>query len=144
MNSILYSLIALPFFACNEKSHTEETSQEISISDIEIQELINATEMPEDERSSLEEHMTNLREDCANGDDDACEELRSLIEELEAYREDEGGESEREDEREENERISDECVEESRVAYEDCLHAGGSEEDCRENAAVVYEECAEQ
>ena len=139
MNSILHSLIALTFFACNDKVHTEETSQEISISDIEIQELINATEMPEDERSSLEEHMTNLREDCSNGDDDACEELRSLIEELEAYREDE-----REDEREENERISDECVEESRVAYEDCLHAGGSEEDCRENAAVVYEECAEQ
>ena len=39
--------------------------------------------MPEEEREAIEEQMINLREDCANGDNDACEELRALIEELE-------------------------------------------------------------
>ena len=136
MKHILYSLIALHLFSCSDKNGTEDITTDASISDIEIQELINATDMPEDERTSLEEQMMNRREDCANGDDDACEELRALIEELETYRE----EDEREDERED----TDECAEESRVTYEDCLEAGGSEEDCREGAVVAYEDCLER
>ena len=144
MQHILYGLIVLHFLACSDKNDVEDTTPNASISDIEIQELLNATNMPEDERTSLEELMMNLREDCANGDDDACEELRALIEELETYREDDGRSEEEREEREENEIESNECAEESRVAYEDCLNDGGSEEDCREIAAVVYEDCLER
>lgn len=140
MKYFLCGFIVLHFLACSEKISTEEFSQEASISNTEIQALIYATDMPEEEREAIEEQMINLREDCANGDNDACEELRALIEELEAYREDERDERE-EDEREEDEIESDECAEASRVAYEDCLNVGGSEEDCREEAAVAYEDC---
>ena len=146
MKHILYSLIALHLFSCSDKNGTEDITTDASISDIEIQELINATDMPEDERASLEEQMINLREDCANGDDDACEELRALIEELETYREDDDSEDdEREDDdSEDDERESNECAEVSRVAYEDCLNDGGTEEDCREEAAVAYEDCLDR
>ena len=110
MRQLLYGLIVLQLFSCSDKNNAEDITSDSSISDIEIQELINATDMPEDERTSLEELMMNLREDCANGDDDACEELRALIEELETYREEEGSsEDEREDRGE-----GDECAEESR------------------------------
>ena len=114
------------------------SSSSVSVSDLRKEyssKGIDATDMPEEEREAIEEQMINLREDCANGDNDACEELRALIEELEAYREDER------DEREDDEIESDECAEASRVAYEDCLNVGGSEEDCREEAAVAYEDC---
>ena len=144
MKYILHSLLILHVFACNDKIETEEIIQETSISDIEIQELLNAADMPEDDRASLEEQMINLREDCANGDDDACKELQALIEELEAYREEGGSTADEREEREEHEIESSECAEESRVAYEDCLNDGGSEEDCREIAAVVYEDCLER
>ena len=79
MKHILYSLIALHLFSCSDKNGTEDITTDASISDVG-QKLINATDMPKDERASLEEQMINLREDCANGDDDACEELRALIE----------------------------------------------------------------
>jgi hypothetical protein len=144
MKQFLYSLIILHLFSCSDKNDAENITSEASISDIEIQELLNATDIPEEERSSLEEQMINLREDCANGDDDACEELRALIEELETYREeDERIDDERED-REENEIESNECAEVSRVAYEDCLNDEGSEEDCREEAALAYEDCLDR
>ena len=143
MQHLLYGFITLHFSACSEKIRTEEFSQEASMSDTEIQALIHATDMPEEERDAIEEQMINLREDCANGDNDACEELRALIEELEGYREDERIEDERED-REISEIESNECAEVSRVAYEDCLNVGGSEEDCREEAAVAYEDCLDR
>ena len=143
MKHLIYGFITLHLLACSEKINTEEFSQEASISDTEIQALIHATDMPEEERDAIEEQMINLREDCANGDNDACEELHALIEELEGYREDERTEEEGED-RETSEIESNECAEVSRVAYEDCLNVGGSEEDCREEAAVAYEDCLDR
>ena len=60
------------FSGCSDKEGSQDISTDTSIteeySDVEIQELINSTDMSEEERASLEEELRILREECANGD----------------------------------------------------------------------------
>ena len=44
--------------------------------------------------------------------------------------------------REDDEDTADPCAPFAETAYNDCIDAGGTEEECREAAAAAYEDCA--
>jgi hypothetical protein len=92
-----------------------------------------------DEEDCDEDELEELREECAEGDNDACLELARYIEWCEDDRDDDDWDDEDEDE------CDEECGEETwREAYGDCIEAGGSEADCESRADRALEACLEE
>ena len=73
----------LPFvFACESNSSSLADNPE-ELTDVQIQELINSSGMNEVEAAALEEEIHALLDDCIDGNEDACDELSDIIEDLE-------------------------------------------------------------
>ena len=101
----LYTLIfSLLLSACGS---AEKDSSPTDISDYSaenIQQILESGDHTDDERAALEAQLNQLREDCADGDEDACLELRELWAELE-------GEGERERDESESSESQEDCEE---------------------------------
>ena len=96
--------ILLPFvFAC-ETNLTSLADNPEDLTDVQIQELINSSGMSQIEAAALEEEIHALLDECLDGNDDACDELSDIIEELEDDSEDDSSEddSSEEDDSEED------------------------------------------
>jgi hypothetical protein len=93
-----------------------------------------------DEGDCDEDELEDLREECAEGDNDACLELARYIEWCEDDRDDDWDDDDWDDEDE----CDEECGELWREAYGDCIEAGGSEADCETRADRAFEDCVEE
>ena len=80
LNLLLPLLIACDASFLPEKSLADNPED---LTDVQIQELINSSGMNQMEAEALEEEIYDLLDDCIEGDEDACDELSEIIEELE-------------------------------------------------------------
>ena len=91
LNLLLPLLIACDGSILPEKSLADNPKD---LTDVQIQELINSSGMNQMEAEALEEEIYDLLDDCIDGDDDACDELSKIIEELEEDSQDNDSEEE--------------------------------------------------
>ena len=89
LNLLLPLLIACDASILPEKSLADNPED---LTDVQIQELINSSGMNQMEAEALEEEIYDLLDDCIEGDEDACDELSEIIEELEDDSEDDDSE----------------------------------------------------
>ena len=80
LNFLLPLLIACDASILPEKSLADNPED---LTDVQIQELINSSGISQTEAEALEEEIYSLLDDCIEGNEDACDELSELIEELE-------------------------------------------------------------
>ena len=73
------------------------------LTDTQIEELINSAGMSQLEAEALEEEMYDLLDECLDGNEEACDDLSKIIEELEDDSEDDEDDDSEENEDEENE-----------------------------------------
>lgn len=132
MNQSILALIMVTMTACTEKD-----AQNQSFEDFQT-EYFNARQGEE-----LDEACASWYDDCiaAGYPEESCNTR------LEYCQDGEWGDEDRE-EREDNEEREDgegnsECQREARLAYEECINSGGSEEDCRNEYAQAYSDCEE-
>ena len=128
MKPFLHVLTIFTMTACAEKE-----TQEQSFEDFQT-EYFNARQGEE-----LDEACNSWYEDCvaAGYPEESCS-VR-----LEYCQDGEWGDEDRED-REDSEDANSECQREARIAYEECINSGGTEEDCRDEYAQAYSDCEEE
>ena len=101
--------LLLPFvFAC-ETNLTSLADNPEDLTDVQIQELINSSGMNEVDAAVLEEEIHALLDECLDGNDEACDELSDIIEDLEDESEDDSSEEDdsEDDESEDDDSESD-------------------------------------
>ena len=91
--------------ACEESKTDQESVTDVSQQDIE--QILDEVDRSEEDRDALREQLEALREACENGDEEACQELRERIAELEAEREDDSDREDTESDREEEDECED-------------------------------------
>ena len=93
-----------------------------------------------------EDELEDLREECAEGDNDACLELAEYIEWCEDHDNDWDDDDECDDgDWDDEDDCDEECGEETwREAYGDCIEAGGSEAECEARADRAFEACVDE
>ena len=100
--------LLLSFFliACGGVEKESSSTDLSDYSPDNIQQILDSGDHTEEERAALEEQLNELREECADGDEEACLELRELWAELEGERErDESESSEGEEECEDGDTV---------------------------------------
>ena len=136
LNLLLPLLIACDASILPEKSLADNPED---LTDVQIQELINSSGMNQMEAEALEEEIYDLLDDCIEGDEDACDELSEIIEELEDDSEDDDSEDDdsedddSEDDSEDDSDSEDEDSEESSDDSEDDDSEDDSEDDDSED-----------
>ena len=99
-NFLLPLLIACDVNGLPEKSLADNPED---LTDTQIEELINSAGMSQLEAEALEEEMYDLLDECLDGNEEACDDLSKIIEELEDDSEDDEDDDSEENEDEENE-----------------------------------------
>ena len=103
------------------------------LTDVQIQELINSSGMNQMEAEALEEEIYDLLDDCIDGDDDACDELSKIIEELEEDSQDNDSEEEEDSDSEDDDSEEDDSEEDDSEEDEDSEENSDNSEDDSEN-----------
>ena len=116
LNLLLPLLIACDASFLPEKSLADNPED---LTDVQIQELINSSGMNQMEAEALEEEIYDLLDDCIEGDEDACDELSEIIEELEDDSEENSEDDDSEDNSSEDDSEDDDSEEDSEDDSED-------------------------
>ena len=126
MKNFILFVVTITIAACSEKN-TQEPNQ--SFEDFQT-EYFNARQGDE-----LDEACTSWYDDCvaAGYPEESCSTRLEYCQDEE--RSDEDRESDESDEG------NSECQREARIAYQECIDAGSSEEDCRNEYAQAYNDC---
>ena len=114
INKLSVLVLCTFFMACADAdSKSDAVTQEFlteEISQLEIQQILNELERSDEDREALRDQLEALWDDCENGDEEACLELRELMAELESEREGDSEEECEEGDTAERGDVTYECV----------------------------------
>ena len=134
MNKPILIIAVFTMIACAEKDTQEQNFEDFQT------EYFHARQGEE-----LDEACNSWYDDCvaAGYPEESCSARLEYCQDGDWGDEDREEREENED-REEREESASECQREARIAYEECINTGGSEEDCRNEYAQAYSDCEEE